>query len=372
MSTAAMKSSIGTAPDIERTGSSFAEGMRNRLAHSARFWQHALAISGSASARILPNVLIFGAIALAVYFVDSVFQWVSLSIEIGPHEVGGALLGLLLVLRTNAGYDRWWEARKLWGGIVNQSRNLVIDALSYGPSALRWRDQVTKWTIAFAHSARASLRGQRRVPELRPLLDENYVRRIEAAGHMPNYVALIIGSLLQDAREEMKMSEFGFIEVNKHKALLIDHLGACERILKTPLAHVYSIKISRFIFLFLATLPFALLHRLQNGALMPLVTMLVAYVVLGLNQIGIELQNPFSLQSLSHLPLDDITETIDRDLRAILATATSPVDISDLLSEPRLGRAADVLHFDMGESDLAIGNVSDDGHSARDADRAIP
>ncbi len=299
---------------------SFREMCASRLSHSTRFWRHAFAIQGSASLRILPNVMVFGAIALIAYYIDSVLMLASLAIEIGPHEVAGALLGLILVLRTNAGYERWWEARKLWGGIVNQSRNLAIDALSYGPTSPEWRSQIVRWTAAFGHVSRASLRGQREVPELEPLLGRKWAERVMAAEHMPNYVASMIGALLRDARDRLHMSEFGFLEVNRQKSLLIDHVGACERILKTPLAHVYSIKISRFVFFFLATLPFAMLHRLEGAWLMPVVTMLISYVILGLDQIGIELQNPFAVQSLSHLPIDDISKRIETDLLTLLRT----------------------------------------------------
>ena len=102
------------------------------------------------------------------------------------------------------------------------------------------------------------------------------------------------------------METFAFIQVDRERALLIDHIGACERILKTPLPRIYSIKIRRFVLLFLLTLPLALLHRFDAGWFIPLITMLVAYPLLSLDQIGIELENPFSTSNLSHLPLDDI------------------------------------------------------------------
>ena len=92
------------------------------------------------------------------------------------------------------------------------------------------------------------------------------------------------------------------MQVDRERAALIDHIGACERILKTPLPLVYAIKIRRFIALFLLTLPFALLHRINGDWLVPFITMMVAYPLMSLDQIGIELQNPFSKANLSHLP----------------------------------------------------------------------
>lgn len=282
------------------------------------FWTEAFSFRGSATLRVLPSVFAFGALAWLIWLLS--IAWNDIGIEIGPHEVAGVLLGLILVLRTNAGYDRWWEARKLWGGIVNQSRNLAIGALAYGPDDRAWRDQVVRWTAAFSHAARASLRGERDVPELVALLGPEQAAAVFSARHMPSYVMRRVASLLEGACRSGAMDRFAFLQLDRERCVLIDHIGACERILKTPLAQVYAIKIRRFIVLFLATLPFALLHKFENGLLVPLVTMLVAYPVLGLDQIGVELQNPFSVRSLSHLPLGDISRTIEQDLLALLET----------------------------------------------------
>jgi ion channel-forming bestrophin family protein len=279
------------------------------------FWTDAFTLKGAATLRVLPSVFLFGVIACLVCVLSE--YGVDVSIEIGPHEVAGALLGLILVLRTNAGYDRWWEARKLWGGIVNQSRNLAMAALSYGPEDREWRDRIVRWTAAFGHAAHASLRGLRESPELVDLLGREEAERVLAARHMPSFVMQKVGALLRDACVRHQLDRFAFLQIDRERAVLIDHIGACERILKTPLAHVYSVKIRRFIVLYLATLPFALLHKFDNTLLVPLVTMLVAYPVLGLDQIGVELQNPFSTRSLSHLPLSDISRTIEEDLLAM-------------------------------------------------------
>ncbi len=281
-----------------------------------RFWADAFAIKGAATLRVLPSVAVFGIIAYLVTLLSQF--WVDVSLELGPHEIGGALLGLLLVLRTNAGYERWWEARKLWGGIVNQSRNLAISALAYGPDDPQWRERIVRWTAGFAHVCRASLRGERELPELARLVGREQAGRITSAEHMPIAVARVLGALLREACHRHQMDRFAFLRVDEERARLIDHLGACERILKTPLARVYTIKIRRFIAFWLLSLPFALLHAFENPQLVPLVSMLVAYPILALDQIGIELQSPFSTRSLSHLPLDEISRAIEANLLAML------------------------------------------------------
>ncbi|MCX5727688.1 MAG: bestrophin family ion channel [Nitrospirae bacterium] len=285
------------------------------------FWREAFALQGSITPKVMPFVLVFGLIASGIcgvaWLVEKLFQ-VPVGLVIAPFEFAGAALGLLLVLRTNAGYDRWWEARKLWGGIVNQSRNLVISAMSYGPANSEWREKVVKWAAVFPHVARLSLRGERPSTEVVNLVGLENAEQIATAGHMPSFVALKLGDLLHEACERLEMDRFAFIQVDRERALLIDHIGACERIVKTPLPRAYSIKIRRFIVMFLLMLPFALLHRLDGDWIVPFITMLVAYPLLSLDQIGVELENPFSTSNLSHLPLDDISATIERNLLDVL------------------------------------------------------
>jgi putative membrane protein len=135
---------------------------------------------------------------------------------------------------------------------------------------------------------------------------------------MPSFVAAILADSLHDARATLKMDGFAFIQVDRERSLLINHIGACERIAKTPLPRAYSINIRRFIVIFLLMLPFSLLHLLDSDWLIPFITMLVAYPLLSLDQIGVELENPFSTSNLSHLPLDDISADIERDVLSIL------------------------------------------------------
>ncbi len=286
-----------------------------------RFWRESFAWQGSVTPLVIPYILAFGLIAtvicIAAWLEEHFFE-VKLGLEIAPFEIAGAALGLLLILRTNAGYDRWWEARKLWGGIVNQSRNLVISALSYGPPDSVWRERFVKWVAVFPHVARCNLRGEQLSPEVAALVGPDGSAQIAASVHMPSYVALQLADLLREACDSYNMDRFAFLQMDRERAALIDHIGACERILKTPLPLVYAIKIRRFIALFLLSLPFALLHRLNSDWLVPFITMMVAYPLMSLDQIGIELQNPFSKSNLSHLPLGDISATIERNLLGLV------------------------------------------------------
>ncbi|MDR3620006.1 MAG: bestrophin family ion channel [Paludisphaera borealis] len=280
------------------------------------FWAEVFGIEGSAVPLIVLRVLVLGSFAFLVTAIHMSETVETLHTNVGPHEIAGAALGLLLVLRTNAGYDRWWEGRRLWGGIVNQTRNLVIGSLSYGPADRAWREQMIRWTAAFPHATRLDLRDLRESTSLESLLGDEASQRLLACHHMPNAVAMHLGTLLREALDNHGMSPFAYHQAETQRAGLIDHMGACERIRSTPLPLAYRIEIRRFLVLFLTTLPFALLNDCEWFT--PLAVMLVAAPVLALDKIGTELQFPFATTSLNHLPLDQLCLKIEVDLLALL------------------------------------------------------
>ena len=286
-----------------------------RFEEPDRFWSDAIAIRGSITPQVSPLVLIFVLISVSVCALNDAIH-PDLGVEIAPYEVAGAALGLLLVLRTNAGYDRWWEGRKLWGAIVNQSRTLTLTALAHGPNDPAWRIQLVRWTAAFAHACHHHLRFENEIPEIVKLVGEEEAAKIASARNLPMEVSLRIATLLRDAAEAGKLDRFAFLNADQARNQLIDDIGGCERILKTPLPRVYAINIRRFILLFMTTLPFALLPKI--GWLTPLVTAMIAYPILSLDKIGVELQNPFSKSRIGHLPLDAIAATIQADLLALV------------------------------------------------------
>lgn len=285
------------------------------------FWREAFALRGAATARVLPRALVFSLFAGVVTVVHRAAPQLTLGADVV--ETSGLVLGLLLVFRTAAGYERWWEARRLWGQIVNQSRNLVVAAVAHGPVDRAWRDAVARWVAAFAHVTRRTLREERSLPEVVALLGEEEAARIAGAPHMPSYVAGRIAALLRRARDTLGLDPFAFLQIDRERAALLDHVGGCERILTTPIPQVYSVTIRRFIVVYLCVVPFALAGPV--GLFTPVYALFIAYPVLTLEQIGAELQNPFVVRSLSHLDLERLCATIERDVRA--AAAGEPVEV---------------------------------------------
>ncbi len=282
----------------------------------ATFWRHALTLRGAVTSRVLSRTLFFGLSGAAVALLHR--RAPQVAFDPAPFASLGVVLGLLLVFRSSAGYNRWWEARVLWGSITNQSRNLLISARAYGPRDLAWQQAFARWVAAFAPASRCSLRRQRAHPALEALLGPDDAAALASAPHMPSHVSEQLAALLHAARAR-GLDGFAFDQLDHERAQLMEHIGGCERILATPIPHVVEVMTRRFLTMYLLVLPFGFVGPMRW--LTPLLVVFVAYPILSLEQIGAELQNPFVPTSLSHLPLDALCEALQGEL---MATAARP------------------------------------------------
>lgn len=282
---------------------------------SDNFWSSAFAWRGSASPIVFPRVLVFVNYALLVALIHQ-YIWKFPTLDLTPFDVFGGVIGIFLVFRSNAGYERWWEARKIWGGIVNQSRNIAVGAASYGPQDKDWLRQVVLWSSVFPYLTKHHLRGDNPERELKSLFGDDVAQAVQGIDHKPLEATRKIASLLQQARDRGSLDPYAFMNLDKERMLLLDYVGACERILKTPMPYAYAIKVRRFVLMFLVTVPFAIVT--EFGWFSPVILSLIAYPMLSLDQIGHELQNPFAKNRLSHLPLDEICLKIKTDLAAVV------------------------------------------------------
>lgn len=282
----------------------------NRLQNQeeyASFLKSALTLKGSVTPKVMKKVCFIIVYTTLVSYLCYLFP--AAALPIGPFEYGGLVMGLILVFRINAGYDRWWEARKLWGNVVNQSRNLVIILMNYShPGDPDWCVKMTNMISALPFLMKDHLRSHLEMSYLSRFLDPNTFQTLKMATHRPMVLASMIAHELQQARQHHGLDSFAFLHAQELLEHLVDAQGACERIVKTPMPFVMAVKSRRFILFFLLILPFALAN--VSLWISPLIAGIVSYALFSLDQIGIELQNPFSEKNLSHLPLDQICETI--------------------------------------------------------------
>ncbi|MCX6602901.1 MAG: bestrophin family ion channel [Acidobacteria bacterium] len=284
-----------------------------------RWFDHFFDVRGSLLREISGRVSLCAIWTVGVVAVH--FHWFPVAIPPLLHTLVGTALGLLLVFRTNASYDRFWEGRKLWGGIVNETRNLIRGATEQFGTDREGLIELTRWTAVFPFAAASGLRGEGSIGPLAKELSAQDVASVTQAQHVALAVASRMTAVLNRARREGRFSDIIYTGLDQNIQQLVDYLGACERIRKTPLPFAYVVHLRRALVMYCFTLPFALVS--SYGWYTILDVLLIAYVFFGIEEIGVEIEGPFGTDD-NDLPLEDICETIHRNLYAIAGIEQSP------------------------------------------------
>ena len=293
------------------------------------WWQHLLSIRGALVREIAGRVAAFALWVVAVTWFHLHVHKVD--VPSTAHTLAGTALSLLLVFRTNSSYDRFWEGRKLWGGIVNETRNLLRASIVNIPSVELLR-RLAAWTAVFPFALTRVLRGgQGELGPAAPLLPPAEIERVLASGNAGVAVALRMSAVLAEAKQRGLISDYVQMQLDHNVQQLIDYQGGCERIVRTPLPFAYMLHLRRTLILFLLTLPFALVETF--GWVTVLVVVMVAYTFLGIEEIGVEIEEPFGTEE-NDLPLEEISANIARTLDELVPWTGQTIDSPAL---PALG-----------------------------------
>jgi ion channel-forming bestrophin family protein len=229
------------------------------------------------------------------------------------HNLLGVLISMLLVFRTNTAYDRWWEGRKLWGNLVNSSRNL---ALKLSPILTNEEDRHFFNTVipSYAFALRDHLRNEQTRIELFDV-DLNTKIKPDDSKHLPNQVAKTLFEKIHELHEKQVLSGQQLIFINEELRSFTDICGACERIRNTPIPYSYSIFLKKFIFFYVMTLPFGYVFSL-GYYIVPIVTF-IFYAMASLELIAEEIEEPFG-HDANDLPISRLCEKIKKHIGEIL------------------------------------------------------
>lgn len=234
---------------------------------------------------------------------------------ISMHSLLGIVLGLFLVFRTNSSYDRWWEGRKLWGSLVNNTRNLAHKLNAILPdSDLENRKWFSAMIPNFVFSTKEHLRKGTKLTELE-VVSPDFLDDLKRVKHIPNRLSSMMYSRINNMYKNGELTGDQLFLVDKELKEFTDIMGACERIKNTPIPYNYSMYIKQFIFIYLITLPFAFVTT-SGYITIPIVT-LVTFVLLSVELIAEEIEDPFGLD-INDLPTDELAEKIDSNVREIL------------------------------------------------------
>jgi len=282
---------------------------------------HLFDIKGSLVREIVARVSSCTTWAIVVVLLDIVVrrQWPGATVAIpeAGHSLIGVALGLLLVFRTNTSYDRFWEGRKLWGSITNECRNLVRAGcvfLRADPALVR---RLGLWTAAFPYALMYRLsRAPLRLGPSSVDLPEEEVRMVLQAEHVPLAVSMNITKTLAEAARSGLVSDYLTMMLDQNVQLLVDYMGACERIRNTPMPYAYVVHLRRALIVYCLTLPFALVKNF--GWVTILITLVISYVMFGIEEIGVEIEDPFD-EDANSLPMGTMCRTIQGNIHGMLA-----------------------------------------------------
>jgi len=269
--------------------------------------------------RTLQPVLFFmGAYsALCCYLILDVFRLHEKDFHstISMHSLLGIVLGLFLVFRTNSAYDRWWEGRKLWGSLVNNTRNLAHKCNAFLPTEDREnRIYFTSMIINFANSVRDHLRDGVSIDSLEEA-GADFKSHFKNVKHVPNRISSMMYQRINELFKNKIISGEHLFLVDKELKEFSDILGACERIKNTPIPYSYSMYIKKFIFIYIITLPFGFVTQTEYITI-PIVV-LISFVIFSVELIAEEIEDPFG-KDINDLPTDELTGKICDNIREIL------------------------------------------------------
>ena len=230
------------------------------------------------------------------------------------HSLMGIVLGLFLVFRTNSAYDRWWEGRRLWGALVNSTRNLALKLDAYLPNAVDDRRWFSHMIANFVFATKESLRKGVQITEL-DLEEPADKEAVARAKHKPNAISGLMYRRANQLYKNGKLTGDQLINVDKELKDLIDFMGACERIRSTPIPYSYSMFLKKFIFIYIITLPFGFAP--VSGYITIPIVLLIAFVILSVELIAEEIEDPFG-RDVNDLPTDELCQKIRDNVKEIL------------------------------------------------------
>jgi putative membrane protein len=284
----------------------------------------------------IPLKYVFGKIKIELFIILSYttmyevfhhhFLDIKTDIPIAIPSIIGTIISLLLAFKSNQAYDRWWEARIIWGAITNDSRTLVRQLISFyrapdfSTDASNFIEKMARRQAAWCHSLGQALRDDDALPSVKNLLSKEEFKYIQKHKHIPNAILILHGKDLKRALENDKINTYQQIEIDKTITRLCDSMGKCERIKSTIFPTTYSFYIHMTIYLFIMLLPFGLTPLLGWFSI-PLIT-IIAVAFFLIEKMAIHLQDPFENKP-TDTPVTTISNNIEKNLMQMVNEHTN-------------------------------------------------
>lgn len=281
--------------------------------------------------------LLFAVTIAVMVFILHKQNLTSITLPFSISAILGSALAIFIAFRNNNSYSRWWEARTLWGGIINSSRVLARLIITFTDShahqqnydkerSEQFKKEMIYKVIAWVHALRLHLRKQDNWQELKPFLSEKEFLEMEKAQNKPNYLHMSSGKKIYEAMANGTLAGFDSFQMEGQLLALANYQGGCERIKNTPLLRQYDFFTRLFLYTFILLLPFSLIGdftKMNIDYLMIPVSIIISFVFAIIGKVGEVNEDPFE-NRITDVPLTAMCNTIERDLREMLGETDLP------------------------------------------------
>jgi putative membrane protein len=286
-----------------------------------------LVMQGSILLRIIPQILFVFCFSFFVVWIERCYPAVFHNFTAAPFTLLGTAISIFLAFRNNACYDRWWEARRMWGQLILEMRSfarLVTTLLPGSPAAVA----IVRNAIAFTYALNGHLRKKPLPAEVAGYLAPADLAGVSQSPNPPDAILRIISRDLAAELKQTHITDILYKAIDEHVAAMTAIQSACERITSTPVPFSYTLLLHRSSSLFCLLLPFGLANTFGDAT--PIFAALIAYCFFGLDALADELEAPFDA-SANELPLNAISRLIEISLlesigETNLPRALEPVD----------------------------------------------
>jgi putative membrane protein len=274
------------------------------------------------------EIIVISLYAIIIALLYENYHLTRISIPISVPTILGTVISLLLGFRSNQAYDRWWEARHIWGAIVNDSRTLSRQIVSFTPSDDESREvkaftrRFIRRQVGWCYALGRHLRNQDALHNLETYIDAEELQLMRSMSNVPAALCDQMGRDLQRALEEGWINRFQQVELDRTVTRLTEAMGKCERIKNTVFPATYSLYIHMALMLFIVLLPFGVIEYFGVFEV-PLVVAISACFLL-IEKMGIHLQDPFENKP-TDTPMTTIAQNIEKNLIQLYQLNEQPV-----------------------------------------------
>lgn len=279
---------------------------------------------GSVLPQLLPRLLLLLLFSFLIVYFKPYFIQYNLHVNPAIFTLFGIALAIFLGFRNSVSYDRFWEGRKLWGALLNDTRSLarqsitLINDKDYDTE----RQDFINLLIAFVYSLKHQLRETNPDEDLDRLLPKEFATELKEVQYKPIIILKALGVWVKNAKSENKIDSITQLAFEENLNKLSDIVGGCERIAGTPIPYTYSVLLHRTVYIYCFLLSFGFVETM--GWVTPFVIVFIAYTFVALEAIADELENPFGMQP-NDLALDTMSQMIENTLLELNGKKVNPI-----------------------------------------------